>query len=237
VRRAQAALDLVAAWDARDHVGTMLALVDAVESPEQPVEVRRMIVDAHVLAHRLGHTEDLAALERRYQALREDGGAVEPLLLNNLAVVVAERGRGAEAQALWSAALEHADGEQGDVLRLNALAARISAGARGAAERAELQELATSGKAVEIQLQAHAWLVATSEGAERRAATKVLREVARKEAATNVRPRNLPGTGGMILRGSVKVGLGYSTSEGMQLELDVTSVPWLMVRCPVAVPD
>lgn len=241
VRRAQAALDLVAAWDARDRVDSMLALVDAADGPERPAAVRRLVIDAHVVAHRLGRTEDLAALEQRYRALLEQGDGSDPVLLNNLAALVAEQGRAVQAQALWAEALAHADEEQVDVLRINAIAARSVAGTLEPDGQAELRELTGDGRASEVRLLAHAWLVvharATGSRAQVKAAEKALREAAAKVAAENYRPRNLPGRGGVILRGSLQVGLGYSSVEGMQLQLDVSGVPWLMVPCPVAIPD
>jgi hypothetical protein len=79
--------------------------------------------------------------------------------------------------------------------------------------------------------------VAAAGKAERRKAVRALAEVAAEEAATNYRPRNLPGEGGVILRASVQMGLGYSTVEGLQIQLDLSGVPWLVLPCPVAIPQ
>ncbi|MCX4247385.1 hypothetical protein [Paraliomyxa miuraensis] len=237
VRRAQAAVDLVAAWDARERVDGMLALVDAVDDPKRPAAVRRLVADGHALAHRLGRPQDLAALERRYRKVHDEGGALDPVVLNNLAVVLAEQGRVEEALLLWKEAADHAEDGQGDLLQLNALSARVKARGAQAAERAELESLASSGSHAEVRLLARAWQVEIATGAERREALAVLREAAKEEAKTNFRPRNLPGQGGVILRGSVNVGVGYSSLEGLQIQLDVTGVPWLVVPCPVAIPE
>lgn len=244
VRRAQAAFDLVAAWDAVERVDVMLGLVDAVAEAPQPLAARRLAVDGHVLARRLGKTtEGSAALEQRYRALlAESGGESDAVLRNNLAVVVAEQGRGDEAQALWAQALALAEEDARDVPRLNAVAGRVAAALASksevlASDGAELQALAESGGMVEVRLQAHAWLVAIASKAERRKAERALREVATKEGTTNFRPRNLPGKGGVILRASAQMGLGYSTVEGLQVQLDLSGVPWLVVPCPVAVPQ
>jgi tetratricopeptide (TPR) repeat protein len=245
VRRAHAAFDLVASWDAVDRVGVMLELVDAVAASPQPLAARRLAVDGHVLARRLGKgSEGWTELEQRYRVLQgEPGGESDAVLLNNLAVTVAEQGRTDEAQALWAQARERAPEEARDVPRLNALVARLVAAGKGkdaaaTADRAELVTLAESGGAVEVRLQAHAWLVAlAASGAERRKAAAALRAVAAKEAATNYRPRNLPGKSAVIMRGTFQVGLGYSTVEGLQIQFDTSGVPWQVMPCPVAVPD
>jgi hypothetical protein len=231
----------------------MLPLVEAVGTTAQPLAARRLAVDGHVLARRLGKSDvGLPVLEQLYRALlREPGGDRDAVLLNNLAVLVAEQGRTDEAQRLWAQAIEHAEEDARGMPRLNALAARASAAiktplaegdvegsAARKAERAELVELATSGSAVEVRLQAHAWLAAiAATPAERRKAERALREAAAKVAATNYRPRNLPGRGGVILRASVQMGLGYSTVEGLQIQLDSSGVPWLVLPCPVVIPE
>jgi tetratricopeptide (TPR) repeat protein len=243
VRRAQAAIDLVAVWDADERVDTMLALVDAVADAPYPLAARRLAVDGHVLARRLGKGRDeLLALEQRYVALlAEPGGAADAVLHNNLAVLMAEQGRVAEAQALWTKASELAEEEAKPMPRLNLLASKAAAALASktelpASDRAELEALAQSGATVEVRLQAQAWLVALAGKAERPKAERALRKVAAKEAATNYRPRNLPGRGGVILRASAQMGLGYSTVLGLQIQLDLTGIPWLMLPCPVAVP-
>lgn len=243
VRRAQAALDLVAAWDAAERVDTMLALVDAVADAPHPLAARRLAVDAHVLARRLGKGRDeLLALEQRYvKLLSEPGGAGDAVLYNNLAVIVAEQGRTAEAQVLWTKAGELAEEEARPMPRLNLLASKAAAALASKTEldlghRVELLTLAESGATAEVRLQAQAWLVAIASKAERRKAERALQKAAAKEAATYYRPRNLPGRGGVILRASAHMGLGYSTVLGLQIQLDLTGIPWLMLPCPVAVP-
>jgi tetratricopeptide (TPR) repeat protein len=243
VRRAHAAFDLVASWDAAERVAMMLTLVDAVAGPPQPLATRRVAVDGHVIARRLGKGNDeWAELEQRYRALQgEPGGEADAVLLNNLAVIVAEQGRIDEAQALWAQSLAHAAEEARDVPRLNALVVRLGAAGKGAAantaDRAELATLAESGDAVEVRLQAHAWLLALAVGGvERRKAAVALRTTAATEAATSYRPRNLPGKSGVIVRGTFQMGLGYSTVEGLQLQIDTSGVPWLVMPCPVPIP-
>jgi len=239
VRRAQAAFALVAAWEASDHVDTMLRLVDAADGPERPLAVRRLVVDAHVLAYRLGHRGDtLDELERRYRELRGtfDNVRADAVLLNNLAAVVADQARFEEAYALWAEAIALSEEDERGVPRINGLAARI-ARVDDEAVLGELAEMAESGKSVELRLLAHAWTVAGSKGERARKARKALQAAAEHEAATNLRPRNLPGKSGVILRGSFQVNLGYSSTQGMQLELDMVAVPWLTVPCPVAIPD
>lgn len=243
VRRAQAALDLVTTWDADERVDTMLALVDAVADAPHPLAARRLAVDGHVLARRLGKGRDeLLALEQRYVALlAEPGGGSDAVLHNNLAVIMAEQGRTAEAQALWIKADELAEEEARPMPRLNVLASKAAAAIATRTEldlgdRAELQALAEGGATAEVRLQAQAWLVAIASKAERRKAERALQKAAAKEAATGYRPRNLPGRGGVILRASAQMGLGYSTVQGLQIQLDLTGTPWLMLPCPVAVP-
>lgn len=244
VRRAQAAFDLVAAWDADDRVEAMLALVDAVAEAPQPLAARRLAVDAHVLARRLGKGRDeLPALEQRYRALlAEPGGSADAVLHNNLAAIVAEQGRADEARALWATAIDLAEEDARPMPRLNVLASK-AAGALAtktelaAADRDELQTLSESGATAEVRLQAQAWLVALAGKAERRKAERALAAAAAKEAATNYRPRNLPGRGGVILRASAQMGLGYSTVLGLQIQLDLSGVPWLVLPCPVAIPQ
>ncbi|MEM9453788.1 MAG: hypothetical protein AAGF11_06385 [Myxococcota bacterium] len=242
-RRALAALDLVAAWDAAERVPDMLRLLDAIDGEQRPRALRRAVIDGHVIARRLGRGQSSwAELERRYRALLGQPGAeADALLLNNLAVVVAEQGRSEQALALWTQAEKSAKPEAQDLPRLNARAVRLALapGDSGPArdDRAELQRLARDGKAVEVRLLAQAWLVATASGSARRKAERALRRAAADEAAKNFRPRNLPGRGGVILRGTVQVGLSYSSIRGMELELDMVGVPWLVAPCPVAIPD
>lgn len=243
VRRAQAAFDLVAAWDADERVEGMLALVDAVAEAPQPLAARRLAVDGHVLARRLGKGRDeLPALEQRYRALlAEPGGAADAVLHNNLAVLVAEQGRADEARALWATAIDLAEEDARVMPRLNVLASKAATAIATkteltAADRDELRALAEDAGPVEVRLQARAWLVALSGKAERGKAERVLRAEAIEEAATNYRPRNLPGRGGVILRASAQMGLGYSTVQGLQIQLDLSGVPWLVLPCPVAIP-
>lgn len=242
MRRGLGALDLVASWDADERVGTMLALVEAAGGASQPLAARRQAVDGQLLARRLGKGDlGLPELERRYRGLLDEaGGPSDAVLLNNLAVVVAEQGRTDDALALWARAIEQAQEDARDLPRLNAVVARLAAsGGRAeptALEREELERLAQSGGAVEVRLQALAWLAATAGAAERRKADKRLHEVAVKEASTNYRSNNLPGRGGVILRGTVQVGLGYSTVEGLQIQLDTSGVPWFVLPCPVVIP-
>lgn len=244
VRRAQAAFDLVAAWDADDRVEAMLALVDAVADAPQPLAARRLAVDGHVLARRLGKGRDeLPALEQRYRALlTEPGGSADAVLHNNLAVVVAEQGRADEARALWATAIDLAEDEAKPMPRLNVLASKAAVALAtktelAAADRDELRTLSESGATAEVRLSAQAWLVALAGKAERRKAERALAAAAAKEAATNYRPRNLPGRGGVILRASAQMGLGYSTVQGLQIQLDLSGVPWLVLPCPVAIPQ
>jgi len=243
VRRAQAAFDMVTAWDAVERVDAMLALVDAVGQAPYPLAARRLAVDGQVLAGRLGvAVEASAAPESRYRALLgEEGGETDAVLHNNLAAVVADQGRFDEALALWAKAHELAEEDARDIPRLNMAATRAAAAlARKvevpAADRDELRALAESGTPVEVRLQAHAWLVAIAAKPERRKAEKALRDAATKEAKEYFRPRHLPGKGGVILRNSFQVGLGYSTVQGLQIQLDLSGVPWMVLPCPVAVP-
>ncbi|MCH9680635.1 MAG: tetratricopeptide repeat protein [Deltaproteobacteria bacterium] len=243
LRRARAFVDLVVAWDAADHVPAMLGLLDGLGDADQTAEVRRLIVDGHAIAKRLGASgEDWPDLRRRYAAVRERGGAKDPVLLNNLAVATAAMGNPVQAEALWLEALEHATEDDSDIVRLNLVVNRLGASDIGSDAKAEaqamLQSLAAEGAPAEVRLQAHAWRVVGSAGASaRKTSMAALRALAAEEAPNNYRPRLLPGVASVIMRGSSQVGLGYSTTEGMQLQLDVTGVPWLMVQCPVAVPD
>lgn len=244
VRRAQAAFDLVAAWDADERVEGMLAVTDAVAAAPQPLAARRLAVDAHVLARRLGKGHDeLPALEQRYRALlTEPGGGADAVLHNNLAVIVAEQGRTDEARALWATAVELAEEEARPMPRLNVLASKAAVALATktellAADRDELRTLSESGATAEVRLSAQAWLVAVAGKAERRKAERALQAAATDEAATNYRPRNLPGRGGVILRASAQMGLGYSTVLGLQIQLDLSGVPWLVLPCPVAIPQ
>lgn len=237
-RRALAAFDLVAGWDARERVGRMIELADEADGESQPLASRRLAIDARVVGHRLGQPAELAELERRYRELRaQPGGAADAVLLNNLAVVVAEQGRTRDALALWQEAEGLVEEGERGLLRLNATAARISAGINGAAERDALSELEQSPGTAEVRLAARAWRVAASSGADRRRASKELRRAAEEAAPTNYRPRNLPGEAGVVMRGAFQLGLGYSTREGLQIQLDTSSVPWLVVPCPVPIPD
>lgn len=243
-RRAQAAFDVVATWDAVERVDAMLALVDAVADAPQPLAARRLAVDGHVLALRLGKPgESLAALESRYRALlTEAGGDADAVLHNNLAAVVADQGRLDEAQALWEKARALAEEDARDLPRLNLAASHIAAALAAKAavpdlDRLELEVLAEAGTPVEVRLQAHAWLVASASKAERPKAERALRAAATKEGADYMRPRVLPGRGGVVLRNSVQMGIGYSTTLGLQIQLDLSGVPWLVLPCPVAVPQ
>ncbi len=246
LRRAVGAFDLVAQWDAVDRVPDLLRLVDAAAA-HGSLEARRLALDARVLAHRLGaKTADWDELEPRYRALLEEAGAdATALLLNNLAVVVAEQGRNEEALTLWLQAAERAadeDEDEDEVPLLNARAFHMSEGkSRGQSaveDRQVLEQLATDGSAVEVRLQAQAWRVATAaDDRQRREATKALERLAATEAAKNYRPRNLPTRSGVILRGSVEAGLGYAVEGGMLLNVDIKGVPWLLLPCPVVVPD
>jgi len=243
-RRAQAAFALVATWDADDRVDTMLSLVDAVADAPQPVTMRRLAVDGHVLARRLGKgREELPALEQRYRALlSESGGDADAVLHNNLAVLLAEQGRIDEAQALWARSIELAEEDGRAMPRLNVLASKASLALASKTElsvddRLALADLAENGATAEVRLQARAWLVALAAKPERRKAERALKKVALEEAATNYRPRNLPSRGGVILRASAQMGLGYSTVLGLQIQLDLTGTPWLVLPCPVAIPQ
>ncbi|MCA9707109.1 MAG: tetratricopeptide repeat protein [Myxococcales bacterium] len=243
LRRAQAAFDLVVAWDAVERVPDLLALLDGLDGEGAPREVRLAVLDGRVAAKRLGHAgPSWAELEQGYRALlAEPGGEADARLLNNLAVVVAEQGRGEQARALWTRALEAAPEETRD---LPALALRVSylseAPAGSAAERdgrVALEQLAEAATAAEGRLSARAWLVCTAKGSGRRKARATLAKAAAADAANNYRPRNLSGRGAIIMRGSFQVGLGYSSREGMQLQLDAIGVPWLVMPCPVEIPD
>ncbi|MEX1366733.1 MAG: hypothetical protein AB1Z98_26645 [Nannocystaceae bacterium] len=237
-RRAQAALDLVATWDAAERVDQLVERIVAIDRADQPWSSRRLAVDARVVARRLGHPGELAALEQRYRGLRQEpSGAEDPLLLNNLAAVVAQQGRTADALALLTEAEAHAEPGQVDLIRLNMLGTRIRAGVFGAPEREDLEALQRSTAAVEVRLLAHAWRVVATTGREQRRARAALAAAAAEEASTNFRPRNLPGRAGVILRGTLEAGLGYSTTEGLQLELDTAGVPWLVVPCAEPIPD
>ncbi len=236
LRRARAALDLVALWDARKRVDGMLALIDPLDEPEQPVQVRRLVLDAHLLAHRLGHAEDLAGLERRYAELRHEAGAADPVLLNNLAVVLQAQGRSEEAMALWSEAQSRLEAGKDELVRLNLIATRALSGDTEATDRAELATLASSGSDAEVRLLARAWQVHLATGTQRGKAQRELAKAARTEHQTNIRRRNLPGQGGVVLRSSFDAGLGYSTADALQIQLDIKSVPWHVVPCPVPIP-
>jgi len=220
-----------------------LRLVDAAAA-DGSVDARRLALDARVLAHRLGaKTADWSELEQRYRALIEESGAADTLLLNNLAVIVAEQGRGEEALTLWLQAVERAkDEDEDDIPLLNARAFHLAVGhSRGQTaveDRQVLEQLSATGSGVEVRLQAQAWRVdQAADARQRREATKALGQLANTEAAKNYRPRNLPSRSAVILRGSVEAGLGYSVLGGMELNVDVKAVPWLVMPCPVDVPD
>jgi tetratricopeptide (TPR) repeat protein len=241
-RRAQAAFDLVVAWDATERVDGMLALIDRLTEATLPLDVRRLAVDGHVVARRLGRAgEDLAALEQRYRALLSEGAA-DAVLHNNLAVVVAEQGRTDEALALWAKASELAEEDVRDLPRLNVVSVRAAAAlaaktALAADDRKELEALASDGSPAEVRLQAQAWLVAVARKGERRKAERALLADAVDVGTRDFRPRRMPGRSGVVLRNSVQAGLGYATGTGLQLQLDLRGVPWLVVPCPVTVPQ
>ena len=233
-RRAQAAFDLVASWGASDRVEQLLRLVDAADGPERPLAVRQLAIDARVLAHRLGSAQDLAKLEARYVELFETtAGSHDPQLMNNLAVVVAAQGRLGPALALWTAAIEYGGEDGNDVPRLNLLAAKLAAGKPlNSGEKKLLDTLAEDGDYVDVRLQAQAWRVHT-----KASKAKALTKAAREEAADNYRPRHMRQAGSVSLPGSMEINLGYSTREGLVLNLDAVGVPWFVVPCPVAIPD
>ncbi|MEM7158484.1 MAG: hypothetical protein AAF799_36935 [Myxococcota bacterium] len=234
-RRAQAAFDLVATWDASERVTQLLRIVDAADGPDQPLATRQLAVDARVLAHRLGTAQDLAALERRYRELYETtAGSHDSQLINNLAVIVAEQGRQDEAQALWAMAIEYGGEDGNHVPRLNALAAKLAAGKPlNSGERKQLDDFVENGDYVDVRLQAQAWRVHTK-------AKKAERQLAAdsaKEAEDNYRPRHMRHRGSVSLPGSMEINLGYSTRDGLVLNLDAVGIPWFLVPCPVAIPD
>jgi len=244
LRRAQAALDLVAQWDAADHVPQLLRLVEALPPEAGSGLEPRLAIDAHVVARRLGAQggDPWPRIEQRYRArLDAPGGDADAQLLVALAVVVAEQGRADEALAQWDRALLVADDDDGrEVASLHVLAVRLASGsapaAREAEMRAALRALAESGSIPDVRLQARAWLQAIAPPSSRKKAAAELREAAALEASRAHRPRLLPGRSGVILRGQVQLGLGYSATEGLQLNVDVRGEPWLVKPCPVPVP-
>lgn len=238
LRRLNAAIDLVATWDARDRAEQLVALADEAQPHATTMTTRRLILDARMVAHELGQPQDLAEIERGYRSVLPPSGA-DALLLNNLAVVVARQGRADEARGLFERAIGAAQERDRPIAILNALGAPLlEAGLPPHPDAlALIDEIIAKEDDSDVGLLARAWKAALKMSvAEQNAAAQQLAQARDKAARTALRPR-WSSHSGVLLRGNLQLGLGYASKTGLRVDIDVTGVPWLLVPCPVPISE
>lgn len=145
-------------------------------------------------------------------------------LLVNAGVAQIEAGQAMQGEALLRRALE-GGGEAGELARLNLVAAGVAG--------VGLDGL-TSSKHIETRVLALGLAVAAARGPERKRLQDQFRTARAQQCRERVRARALPGEAGVILRGSINFQLGFSTVDGLKLELVTTSEGWLLVRSAYA---
>lgn len=231
LRRIQALSDLAVVWDDAEIARHLDQAIAAIES-ELPEEASGVLADARAISARLHTTADWHAVTAAYQAVVGDPATTQQAAaLNNLGVALAESGDLRAALPLWERAAEIGE-SWGDVAKLNLVVKR-----RGPGDLDTLKQLAETGRVV-VRVAASAWLVEFApDRRTRRAAEKTLRALIRKESPTHVRPVLRPGTAGIVLEGSLNVGLGYSMLGGLEINLDSVGSPWLTFPPPVPIVD
>jgi tetratricopeptide (TPR) repeat protein len=231
MRRAIAKYELIVTWEKGGYLPALAEDVAALRAVLDTPAVHMLEGDLHALGARVnGDPSGWPKAEAAYrEALGDPTTATDARGLNNLAVAVAEQGRRAEAIELWSRAVS-AGTEDLSLAKVNLAATREQAG-----DLAMLAAQETEGDLVEARLLAMAWRAELAPARERAALAKALRAKVAEEVRTQLRPRVLPGSAGIALRGSLSFGLGYSTVEGLQLDLTTASQPWLAMR-PSALP-
>ncbi len=233
-RQTGALMELVVMWEAAEHVPELLRRVQKAAEGIETGEPLVQLGDAYALSARL--SSDASAWPKAEAAYRK---GLEGLLgtsrerpLNNLAVAVAEQGRSEEAILLLGAAGE-AGGEDANPLSVVNMAALSEPSEQWTKT---LTELTVDGKA-EARRLAQLWLVHKAGNArDRKQAEKALTKLLAEQAADEIRPTLLPDAAGVALAGTLNAGLGYSTKDGLTIELVADSLPWLVVRPPSGLP-
>ena len=102
--------------------------------------------------------------------------------------------------------------------------------------RQTLTDLTTTGKS-ETRRLAQLWLVhKAANPREKKKAQNALTKLLAEQTADEIRPAFLPDAAGIALAGTLNAGLGYSTREGLAIELVADSLPWLVMRPPSGLP-
>lgn len=231
LRRAVARYELAVTWERADGLDALAKEVAALRAVAEGPAVQMLEGDVHALVARLGG--DAGAwprAEAAYRAALGDPSESKDVRgLNNLAVAVAEQGRKDEAMGLLARATAVGT-EETTVAKVNLAALRVGPG-----DLSMLESLETEGDLVEGRLLAAAWRAQLVPPGQRAALAKALRDKVAEETKTQLRPRVLPGTTGIALRGSLSIGLGYSTAKGLEVDISTASQPWLAMR-PDALP-
>lgn len=172
---------------------------------------------------------DTAARDRALQAYREllaiEGDSPDPRTLDNFAALLADTGDLAEAARLW-ALLVQKKPDEGEYARI-----QLHALAGSLADLAALEKIAADGSN-EGRIVAAQWLVQLAKSPTERKRRRAQHEklVAELHARSPKLPL-LPDAEGVTLSGTLQVGVGYSTTAGVQVNIDVSRVPRL-VRLP-----
>lgn len=231
LRRAVARYELVVTWERSDRLDALVKEVAQLRATRDSAAAQMLEGDVHALVARLRNdASGWPKAEASYRkALGDVASAKDVRGLNNLAVAVAEQGRTAEALKLWSRAATVGT-EDLSIPKVNLAAMRAEP-----SDLAVLAALETDGDLLEARLLAMAWRAERSPPRERARLHDALKARVAEETTSQLRPRVLPGTVGIALRGSLSFGLGYSTVEGLALELSTASQPWLAMR-PAGLP-
>jgi tetratricopeptide (TPR) repeat protein len=241
VRRATLFLNAVVRWGAAERLAEVETLVAAVPATGGLALLPALLrADATAAAWRLAaEGADAAAVRERYAALVEDpsfGAEHRPRALNNLAVALAAAGEvGAAAERLRRA--EELAGEDADIPAFNRLA--LGAMAEDLAPETigpvvdGLRAIAGDGRAPEgLRRQAWRWVAAVAERQGRAEDAAAARAAADAVEGSPIFGDVRAADRGLMARGKFNFGLGYSSLQGLVVNLDTSAWIWLLVPAP-----
>ncbi len=223
LRSVMTRLVIAVALDRRDAVAPLVAEIKAwpAETPGATRALALARAEA-VNARLLGTLEALAnAIERQQQALPEQPQAEHVTDLCNVATLLLDAGEPATANEVLAMAQQLAP-DDAFVLLIRAVAA---------GDRNALELLSSNGES-QVAIAASSWLERTETNAAKRKQWVQRRKQA--ERSNPLRARVLPTELGVGASAELNLGVGYSTSRGLELQLAAAPTPRVLPRPPAA---
>ena len=222
----RASLDATIVWNDVDRAD---ALQGRIADGEMTAEMQIVFTDLMAVAARLhDRNEDWPGVAATYSdQMHMTTGERQARMLHNAGVAFIMAGQLAEGENLLRQAMT-IDASAADLARINLFAAGI--------DGIDLAPLVTSEHPQTRMLALGLAITAARGAAERKRLEAEFRTARARQCRESVHARVLPGPAGIVLRGSVRVDLGMSTADGLQLQLDTTSEPWLLVSSAYAAP-